>query len=154
MSDKPSALFKDRFSNPLKHLKKSARLLLATLAAFLICLPAFSQGVQGTIQGGVFDQSGGAIAGAAVTVTDVARGVTRSFSVADGAGQYVATNPQPGLIHGGGSVQGLQNGRAERSDGGSRANDSRRPEVAARRTKPDSYGYVGCAGGRHIWTLL
>jgi DNA-binding NarL/FixJ family response regulator len=31
---------------------------------FLVCLPTLSQTSQGTIQGGVFDQSGGAIAGA------------------------------------------------------------------------------------------
>ena len=38
-----------------------------------------SQTSQGTIQGGVFDQSGGAVAGATVTVIDVARGVTRTL---------------------------------------------------------------------------
>ena len=55
----------------------------------------FSQANQGTIQGGVFDQSGGAIAGAMVTVTDVARGVTRNL-VADSAGQYVTPALDPG----------------------------------------------------------
>jgi len=58
-------------------------------------LPVFSQTSQGTIQGGVFDQTGGALAGATVNVIDVARGVTRNL-IADNAGQYVATNLNPG----------------------------------------------------------
>ena len=61
----------------------------------VLCLPMFSQGAQGTIQGGVFDQSGGAVASAAVTVTDVARGVSRNL-VADAAGQFAAASLNPG----------------------------------------------------------
>jgi hypothetical protein len=68
---------------------------LATTALCLVCLPLFSQTNQGAIQGAVLDQSGGAIAGAAVTVIDVARGTTRALTT-DGAGQYVATNLNPG----------------------------------------------------------
>src|SRR5581483_5222346 len=49
----------------------------------------------GTIQGGVLDQSGGAVAGAIVTLIDVARGATRTLT-ADNAGQYVAPNLTPG----------------------------------------------------------
>jgi len=75
--------------------KKTASLLGSVLVLLLISLPLFSQGNQGTIQGGVFDQTGGAIAGAMVTVTDVARGVTRSLT-ADNAGQYVAAALNPG----------------------------------------------------------
>ncbi len=63
--------------------------------SLLVCAPLFSQGNQGTIQGSVFDQSGGVIAGAMVTVTDVARGVTRTLTT-DTAGQYVASNVNPG----------------------------------------------------------
>jgi hypothetical protein len=66
-----------------------------TAALFLISLPLFSQGNQGTIQGGVFDQSGGAVAGAMVSVADVARGVTRALTT-DAAGQYVASSLTPG----------------------------------------------------------
>jgi hypothetical protein len=62
---------------------------------FLICSPLFSQSSQGTIQGSVFDQSGGAIAGATVTVTDVARGLVRTLTT-DSAGEYVAQNLNPG----------------------------------------------------------
>jgi protocatechuate 3,4-dioxygenase beta subunit len=71
------------------------RFLAATTALFLVCLPLFSQTNQGAIQGAVLDQSGGAVAGAAVTVIDVARGATRALTT-DGAGQYVATNLNPG----------------------------------------------------------
>ncbi len=65
------------------------------LAILFLSLPLLSQSSQGTIQGGVFDQTGGAVAGAVVTVTDVARGVTRTLT-ADGAGQYVANDLTPG----------------------------------------------------------
>src|SRR5690348_4061660 len=64
-------------------------------AGLLASTAAFSQANQGAIQGGVFDQSGGAIAAASVTVIDVARGITRTL-VADGAGQYIANNLAPG----------------------------------------------------------
>jgi len=76
------------------HTKKVGLCLLVGIVAFLFCLPLFSQSSQGTIQGGVFDQSGGAVAAATVTVIDVARGVTRAL-VSDGAGEYVATSLTP-----------------------------------------------------------
>ena len=75
--------------------KRVARLLLVSALLSLIWLPAFSQTTQGTIQGAVVDQTGGFVAGAMVSVTDVARGVTRSL-MTDNAGEYVATNLTPG----------------------------------------------------------
>ena len=72
------------------------RIFGTAILVILFCAPVmFSQANQGTIQGGVFDQSGGAIAGAMVTVTDVARGVSRNL-VADSAGQYVTPALDPG----------------------------------------------------------
>jgi hypothetical protein len=76
-------------------LKIASQILGMTLVLFSISPPVFSQANQGTIQGGVFDQTGGAIAGATVTVTDVARGVTRALTT-DNAGQYVAPSLNPG----------------------------------------------------------
>jgi Carboxypeptidase regulatory-like domain/TonB dependent receptor len=79
-----------------KNGKKFAAVLWATLMMlFVLGVPAFSQNSQGAIQGAVFDQSGGAVANAAVSIVDVARGVTRAL-VSDDAGQYVATNLNPG----------------------------------------------------------
>ncbi len=75
--------------------KEKVAPLGAVIAILLVCLPLFSQTNQGNIQGGVTDQSGGAIAGAMVTVIDVARGVARNL-VADAAGQYVAADVNPG----------------------------------------------------------
>ncbi len=77
--------------------KKTGRLAGSVLALLLISLPLFSQASQGTIQGGVFDQTGGAIAGAMVTVADVARGLTRNLTT-DDAGQYVAASLNPGTF--------------------------------------------------------
>jgi len=65
------------------------------LVAFLFCAPLFSQTSQGTIQGAVLDQTGGTVAGATVTVTDVARGVARTLTT-DSAGQYAASALNPG----------------------------------------------------------
>jgi len=60
-------------------------------AALLLSLPAFPQGNTGRILGTVTDQSGGYVAGARVTVTDVARGVTQTVTT-DADGAYVAIN--------------------------------------------------------------
>src|SRR5260370_19071622 len=75
--------------------KRIAQLLGTPLLLLVVSLPLFSQGNQGVIMGGVFDQTGGAIAGAAVTVIDVARGVTRALTT-DNAGEYVAPSLLPG----------------------------------------------------------
>ena len=75
--------------------KTIARLATTIAALLLISIPLFSQANQGTIRGGVFDQSGGAMAGATVTVIDATRGVMRNF-IADDAGQYVTSNLDPG----------------------------------------------------------
>jgi hypothetical protein len=54
----------------------------------------FSQGSQGSISGTVTDQSGAAIAGAKVTVTDVQRNVSRALTT-DSTGAYAAPNLIP-----------------------------------------------------------
>jgi hypothetical protein len=87
---------------------KIAQVLGATLGVLLLCLPLFSQGSQGAIQGSVFDQSGGVLAGATVTVTDVARGVTRNLT-ADSAGAYNATSLTPGIYNVRAEAKGFQN---------------------------------------------
>ncbi len=77
--------------------KKMSRPLLAGLAlvALLLSAPAFSQVNLGRIGGTVTDQTGGAILGATVTVTDVERGVTRTLAT-DSTGSYAAPNLTPG----------------------------------------------------------
>jgi hypothetical protein len=91
-----------------KHVKKAAQGLGFAIAFCLACLPLSSQTSQGTIQGGVFDQSGGAVAGATVSVIDVARGVTRALT-ADGAGQYVAVGLTPGTYTVRAEAKGFRN---------------------------------------------
>jgi Carboxypeptidase regulatory-like domain len=76
-------------------IRKAALCLSATLGVLLICLPVFSQGSYGRILGSVMDQTGGAIAGAMVTITDVDRGVSRTLTT-DDAGEYNAPNLLPG----------------------------------------------------------
>lgn len=71
------------------------QVLFATLAVLILCVPAFSQGNTGRILGSVFDQSGGTIAGATVTVVDTERGINRTLTT-DDAGEYNAPNLTPG----------------------------------------------------------
>src|SRR5713101_62959 len=74
---------------------KTFRILAAGVGMLLLCLPAFSQLNSGSIAGGITDQSGAVIVGAAVTVIDVERGVSRPL-VTDSAGQYTAPSLTPG----------------------------------------------------------
>ena len=65
------------------------------MGVLLLAVPMFSQTANGRISGTVKDQTGGAIVGAAVTVTDVARGLARNLT-SDEAGAYLAPNLLPG----------------------------------------------------------
>jgi Carboxypeptidase regulatory-like domain len=60
-----------------------------------VSIPMFSQTTTGRILGTVSDQSGAAVAGAAVTITDIQRGSTRTVST-DTSGDYAAPDLQPG----------------------------------------------------------
>ena len=76
-------------------IKKAIPVLGLGLALLFACLQAYSQGSSGRILGTVTDQSGGVIAGATVTVTDLQRGVSRSL-ITDDAGEYSAPQLNPG----------------------------------------------------------
>ncbi len=65
-------------------------LLLAAVA------PVFSQTTTGRILGEVYDQSGAALAGATVTVSDVERGITRT-AITDASGNYAVPSLTPGV---------------------------------------------------------
>ena len=65
------------------------------VGVLFICAPLFSQGNLGRITGTITDQSGGVIAGATVTVKDLARGVSRTLTTGD-SGEYNAPNLLPG----------------------------------------------------------
>src|SRR5271169_4083644 len=80
-------------------------LLVVLMFTLLSTSPLFPQANQGTIQGTVFDQSGGAIVAATVTVIDVARGASRPLTT-DSAGAYIAPNLIPGTY----TVRGQANG--------------------------------------------
>jgi hypothetical protein len=68
----------------------------------IVCLvlaaavPLTSQTTTGRILGTVSDQSGAAVAGAAVVVTDIQRGTTRAVA-SDASGDYVVPELQPGV---------------------------------------------------------
>src|SRR5438270_7900155 len=74
---------------------KFALVLAALFVMVLTSGPAYPQGDTGRILGVVTDQSGGYVANAKVTITDVARGVSETLT-ADSDGAYVAINLLPG----------------------------------------------------------
>jgi hypothetical protein len=71
------------------------RFIAASCGALLLSLPVFAQGNAGRILGSVTDKAGGVIVGAAVVVSDVQRGISRTLNT-DDAGQYLAPNLLPG----------------------------------------------------------
>src|SRR5579872_741960 len=76
--------------------KKTAELLVIVMTLVLVPTPRlFSQAAVGTILGAVYDSSGAAIAGAKVTIVDVARGTTRALTTGQ-TGEYTA----PSLLSG------------------------------------------------------
>jgi Carboxypeptidase regulatory-like domain/TonB dependent receptor len=79
----------------MKKWQTALRVLGGTLAVLLLGVPAFSQANTGRFLGNVADQSGGAISGATVAVTNVDTGVTRNLTT-DDAGAYNAPSLTPG----------------------------------------------------------
>jgi len=70
-------------------LRRIVPVLAVMMGVLLMAAPMFSQTATGRIIGTVRDQTGGSIAGAAVAVTDVARGLTRNLTT-DESGSYLA----------------------------------------------------------------
>lgn len=70
-------------------------LLGAIMGMLFLGLTGYSQANFGRILGAVTDQSGGVVAGAAVTILDTQRGVARTLTT-DDAGEYNAPTLIPG----------------------------------------------------------
>src|SRR5262245_16324695 len=70
--------------------------LLIPLLAMIFSLTVAAQTYQGRILGSVADQSGAAVRGAKITITNVETGATRALETNE-AGDYVAPNLPPGL---------------------------------------------------------
>ena len=90
-----------------RRIRKAVPAFCVAMAVLLISLPLFPQGSQGTIQGGVFDQSGGAVTGATVTIIDPARGSSKVLTT-DSAGAYNSQNLTPGTYTVRGEAKGFQ----------------------------------------------
>src|SRR5215471_11040785 len=73
----------------------STLLLVVAIAIFALRIPVEAQSTTGRILGTITDPSGAAVAGANVTITDVQRGISRSFTT-DESGAYAAPNLEPG----------------------------------------------------------
>src|SRR3984893_4377979 len=72
------------------------RVLGIVCLVLAVAFPLISQSTTGRILGTVSDQSGAAVAGAAVVVTDAQRGTTRAVA-SDASGDYVVPELQPGI---------------------------------------------------------
>jgi Carboxypeptidase regulatory-like domain/TonB dependent receptor len=86
--------------------------LSLSLAVLFGCPQLFAQGSAGRILGAVTDQTGGAVAGATVTVVDTQRNLTRTLTT-DAAGEYNAPNLLPSTYTVRSAYQGFKT--AERS---------------------------------------
>ena len=78
--------------------RRQARIWVAfSIVIFALSLvnPAYPQSTAGRVLGNVTDQSGAAVAGATVVVTDAQRGTSRNLTT-DSAGEYVAADLIPG----------------------------------------------------------
>ena len=76
--------------------KGCIRGLALAVGILVLSFPAFPQSSTGRILGSVHDKSDAAMAGAAVTISDVERGFSRSL-VTDDAGEFVAPDLLPGV---------------------------------------------------------
>ncbi|HTR38854.1 MAG TPA: TonB-dependent receptor [Bryobacteraceae bacterium] len=76
-------------------MRTAKHLVMVSFGVMLFCVAAFAQLNLGHIYGVVTDPSGAVVPGAMVTVTDVARGVSRTLTT-DTAGQYSAPSLTPG----------------------------------------------------------
>ena len=79
----------------LSSFRKAIQAVVVCFGLLLLTLSAYPQAGVGNIQGTITDQTGGAIVGATVTVTDVERGTNRNL-VTDDAGAFSAPNLIPG----------------------------------------------------------
>jgi hypothetical protein len=73
----------------------ASRLLFTTFTLLVFSVSALAQSTTGRILGTLTDQSGAAVAGATVVVTDVQRGTSRTATT-DESGAYAAPDLQPG----------------------------------------------------------
>jgi len=73
----------------------ASRWIFGAFTLFLVAASALAQSTAGRILGTVSDQSGAAVGGATVVVTDVQRGISRALTT-DDSGEYVAPELLPG----------------------------------------------------------
>ncbi len=73
----------------------ASRLFVATFTLFLFSVSALAQSTAGRILGTLTDQSGAAVSGATVVVTDTQRGTSRTVTT-DDSGNYAVPDLQPG----------------------------------------------------------
>ena len=79
------------------HLRvKGIRALAVVCLGLAVSVPLSSQTTTGRIIGNVHDQTGAAVAGANLTITDVQRGIVRKAAT-DASGGYVVSNLTPGV---------------------------------------------------------
>jgi hypothetical protein len=79
----------------MRSLSNGMRAVGAVCLVLALATPVISQTTTGRIMGSVSDQSGAALAGAAVVVTDVQRGSTHAVTT-DDSGEYLVPELQPG----------------------------------------------------------
>jgi hypothetical protein len=84
-----------RTPSPVGRTSTATRLLLAIVTLVWFSAAGVAQSTSGRILGTLTDQSGAAVSGAAVVVTDVQRGTSRTVTT-DESGNYAVPDLQPG----------------------------------------------------------
>src|ERR1700739_2130735 len=84
-----------RMPSPVERMTAAIRVLLAIATLLYFSAAAVAQSTSGRILGTMTDQSGAAVAGAIVIVTDVQRGTSRTVTT-DESGDYAMPDLQPG----------------------------------------------------------
>src|SRR5262245_22304187 len=90
--------FRGKFMKELSRCKfySSGNLLMIPLLTMIFSVAVAAQTYQGRILGSIANQSGAAVRGAKVTITNVGTGATRALETNE-AGDYAAPNLPPGL---------------------------------------------------------
>src|SRR5579863_2030464 len=84
-----------RTPSPVGRMSAATRSLLAMATVVWLCAAGTAQSTSGRILGTLTDQSGAAVAGASVVITDVQRGTSRTVKT-DESGNYAVPDLQPG----------------------------------------------------------
>ena len=121
---------------------KWGRIIAIAACAIFLSTSSYAQAVYGTIFGSVVDNTGAAIPGATITITDTNKG-TSVTATANEAGEFTVGSPDPGYVRRQRVKRRVQDLRIERPYRLCRSIDQGRSQDGSRRRHSD------CGSERH-----